>query len=114
MIVQVNTAQLLYTVRANRAEHVAQYEQANERYRQAMRAWFLAQAREIDYGHDFERYSKAPVPRSYAEDYDQAIGMLELHQSDTIDLGAQDYSQLVKDDWGWKQDFAATNASYAP
>lgn len=114
MIVEVETARLLGTVRANRTAHVEEFEETNERYRRAMRAWFLAQVREIESGHDFERYSQAPVPRSYAEGYDRAIGMLELHQSDTIDLGAQDYNELVKDDWNWKQEFAQTNASYAP
>lgn len=112
MRVQVNTAGLLYTLRANRRLHVEEYEQADRRYRKAIRAWFLAQAHSIEHDRDFERHFTGPAPRSYADDYDRAIGMLELHQSDTIDLGADDYRQLVKDDWNWKRDFLATNASY--
>jgi hypothetical protein len=113
MRVQVSTANLLERVRANRAEHVAQYEQANKRYRLSMRVFFVSQAKLIEDGHDFERYFEGPVPRSYVAEYDQAIGMLELHTEPEIDLGAEDFRRFVLDDWGWKQEFAATNASYA-
>lgn len=113
MRVQVATGALLVRVRVNRAKHVAEYEQATERYRLSMRVFFTAQAKRIEEGHDFERRFDGPVPRSWTDQYDQAIGMLVLHQRDTIDLDGEDYRQLVKDDWGWKQEFAATNASYA-
>lgn len=112
MRVRVNTEDLLSTVRANRAEHVAQFEQANERYRKSMRVFFLAQAHSIEHGHDFERYFDGDAPTTYAEDYDRAIGMLELHRDPVIELGSEDYSRLVKDDWDWKRTFARTNSRY--
>lgn len=112
MQVTVATQDLLEILRANRAEHVAQFEQANRRYRTSMRVWFVAQAKSIEDGHDFERRFEGPVPRSWVDQYDQAIGMVQLHTGDVIELDAEGYRNYVKDDWNWKQDFQLTNRSY--
>lgn len=52
-------------------------------------------------------------PESHVSDYDRAIGMVEHNVSDTLDLGDQDFSQFVLDEWQWKMHFAATTEMYA-
>jgi hypothetical protein len=53
-------------------------------------------------------------PRSYENDYLVAISMMERIPEDTdIELDTEQYKQLWLDDWGWKQQFVTTNASYS-
>lgn len=51
-------------------------------------------------------------PRSFAEDYDRAIQMLEWHEGDTIVLDQDSFKKYVQNEWDWMRSFKAVSATY--
>lgn len=54
------------------------------------------------------------APTSYADQYDDAIEMLEMAKDEKIALTRTLWRQLVKDEWEWKTRHTMTNQKYAP
>jgi hypothetical protein len=52
-------------------------------------------------------------PQDHTKDYDRVIGMLEMHTEDQVTLDARDFGRYVQDDWEWKDQWLASNASYS-
>ncbi len=53
------------------------------------------------------------VPVEHTRDYDRTISLLELSLDDEIYLTEREFAQYVMDDWGWQQEFTATNVMYS-
>ena len=51
-------------------------------------------------------------PVDHSDDYKTALGMLEIHHSDTAILSEKQYKQYWLDDWGWKEAWAMSNTRY--
>jgi hypothetical protein len=55
-------------------------------------------------------------PQDHSNAYRTVIKMLELHLeagAETIELKAADVQQYVLNDWGWMDNFLASNAAYS-
>lgn len=50
---------------------------------------------------------------SYEKAYDQIIRMMEMSIDTEITLTADQFSSFVMDDWNWKSNFNAVNATYS-
>lgn len=51
-------------------------------------------------------------PQNHTDDYQRAIEMLDWEQENRVVLTQGEFMQLVQDDWGWKQNFTASNMMY--
>lgn len=52
-------------------------------------------------------------PQDYSEVYVNTISMLEWNTEEEIELQADEFRQLVRDEWEWKSSFLNTNATYS-
>lgn len=117
--------QLLQTLRKNREAHVKNYEAALVEYRKAVieeltnqinrRAVEKARATDgLEFSMDTARKDDGfpAEPKSFADHYDQAIGLLEMTTLDSIDINAPDYRKYVLDEWEWRNEFETSTMSY--
>lgn len=109
----VEKNKLLGILRENRTKHVATYDAAVIEYRKqciAALAGELAHARDgVKFRMDFPELVK---PRSFADSYDTAIGILELAEETSIPITVGDYESLVLDEWNWKAAFVGSTSNY--
>lgn len=110
--ITVNKDELLIKLRANRENHVAEYEEAKANYRDKVVAALKERAMDIQKGGDVNIRFDLPEPRSFADQYDDAIAMLEWHQDDEIDLDHGEFQQFVQNQWHWSQQFAGVTQQY--
>ena len=113
--VKINKKELLGIVRENKTKHILAYDEAVKDFIEAAR-------NVVNYNVDRinERTVEAiarckPVPaapKSYEDEYDRAIRMLELSVDKEIELDADVFNQLVLDEWAWKNSFAIMAQNY--
>jgi hypothetical protein len=39
--------------------------------------------------------------------------MVEMHDGETLELGEDECSQYIMDDWGWRREFYTSNSTYS-
>lgn len=110
--ITVSKSNLALTLKTNRDNHRAFYEEAVEVYRKEAARLAKEQAELMLRGEIKAVRVSIPVPEDHTEDYNRIIAMLEWSIGDTFELSEQDFSQYVNDDWGWKASFAANTMSY--
>lgn len=97
----------------NREAHRATFLRAQEKYRERMISEFDKRLKAMRDGKEINTYFTFPVPSDHTDDYDRAIGMLNMMaDGNDVPLSEEDYAKLVDDDWGWKRQWVTTNASY--
>jgi hypothetical protein len=112
LTVKVSKARLLEALKRNRDDHVVKYNEAMTGYVVAVRKELQEKLDALTRGKKVSPYSKHHEPESHLDDYDTVIGMLDMAGDDAIELTQRDYIQYVKDEWGWKQQWTASNTGY--
>ncbi len=112
--VKVNRDELKAILATNRVTHLADHEEAVAGYKEALEA---ALVQKLDWLRNAktlpsQHFEKLPIPSSHEDDYERVIRMLDLSTENEIELSAQEFTQYVLDDWGWKQAFNATTMNY--
>lgn len=110
--VTVKVAELVDILAKNKDEHVRLNKQAWKLYRKAMREWLEARLDELEHRKPPTRQIPHPEPESHEEEYERVIGMLQMHQEDTIELTYEVYRMYVDDDWDWKHMWEVSNSYY--
>ena len=112
--VKVSKVKLLDTLKKNRETHKEQFEQAFKGYRKKMVETLQKNLDSFEKGGNVEVVVNVNLtrPQDHTEDYDRAIQMMTWEINDEIELTLQEFTQLVQDDWGWKQQFTTTNQFY--
>lgn len=105
--ITVKIAELVEILKTNRADHQDTYTQAMEACRRDAMKILEDQLNAAAQGRPFLSVFRFAVPEDHTKDYDRAIKMLEMHQSDTIEMTEHTFSELVMDDWSWKATFAS-------
>ncbi len=111
--VLVDKAQLIETVKENRADHREGFDEAMIGYK--------AKAIELLNEHIERIKANAPemvsvhlaMPSDHSAEYDRVIEMLLWSQDDQLELSDIEFSEYVMDEWGWKQEWTASNAMYS-
>lgn len=111
--ITVSVAQLLDTLRANKATHHDTFVKAMTVFRIKAIEVLDEQIASIHKGGLPDKFLRLPIPEEHTEDYDRAIQMLEWHTEPTIELSMGEFTQYVQDNWGWRQNFLTNTASYA-
>lgn len=112
LTITVDKVALLETLRQNRTKHSKAFEKAKAGYIKVTMQQlkdYIQQLADGDTG--IARFVNAP-PEDHTTDYDNAIDMMEWSTDDTIELTQSQFVQYVKDDWGWKQSWIASNSEY--
>jgi hypothetical protein len=111
--IRVNKAELITTMKANRAEHRKIVDEAIEGYREQALALLEKHITQIKDGKVARVYVVLPEIEDHTKDYDRVIGMLEMSLDTEVELDEHDYSQYIMDDWAWKRQFLTSNSSYS-
>jgi len=126
----VKRTELLEIVRKNREQHIADYQEACQGYREAAVDAITKRISEIskDLGDILQTLSNGTVvrisphvglsfnltvPESHVKDYDQVIRMLELEVDETVKLQSDEFACFVMDDWDWKDAFTQSVGTYS-
>jgi len=111
--VLVDKEQLIITVRENRDEHRARFDEAMVGYK-AKAIELLNEHIERIKANAPEMVSvHLPMPSDHSDEYDRVIQMLIWSQDDQLELSDIEFSEYVMDEWGWKQEWTASNAMYS-
>ena len=110
--VLISKEKLLAKMKENRELHRKQFEEALDGWKTRVtveleRAYVNAQK-----GLKYETFFNLPRPDDHTEDYDAVIDQVEWNEEEQIELDLHSFNQFIRDDWGWKKDFLATNAFY--
>jgi hypothetical protein len=100
---------------SNREKHKKEYEEAVEDYKAAVLRISQANlklAKTADLNKFKEIRSIPPSPMNYLSSYEKSISMLEHTVEEEIEIDDGLYSQLVLDQWAWKDNFTLSNSSY--
>lgn len=113
--ITVSTEELLAILEANRDKHRTVFEAA-------LAGWRKAALKAVEECHsalergkipDLYLAARLPLPEDHTRDYDRVIRMVNMHQSDRLDMDEQMFASYVQDDWGWKRQWLTTSNSYA-
>lgn len=110
--IKVKKAELLGKLKANRANHSAQFDKAAKGYRKRVIEALTSRLKEARNGKLPQLIFNLPMPVDQTKAYDRAIGMLELSVDDVIELEEHDYQQYVLDEWSWSAQTTASNSFY--
>jgi len=110
---------VLAKLKEHAAQHEKEYATAYEMYK--AKAYDLLKERALEVeksngdGDAVDLRFNLEPPDDHRQDYQRAIGMLELHINageETIRITPDQYAAFMQDLWGWKDAFWAKNASY--
>ena len=105
--INVNVAELLEHVKANRKKHIQEYAEAMETYRELVIKTLEAQLERAKQELDVEHVLDIKRPKSYLSAYNDVITMLEWTTVPEVNLDQNEFRQYVKDEWNWSG-FGAT------
>jgi hypothetical protein len=107
-----NKTEVLNTLRANRENHRAIFEEALEGYRKFAIKEFENRIKAIKAGK-MVYYVSLTQPSDHTKDYDRIISLLEMAEGDFIPLDERQFAQYIQDDWDWKQQSLTANSTYS-
>lgn len=112
--VRVNRTDLINKLLENKSKHVQEFREVYELFRdKAIRQMErnLELARDTNATNVVLSISLA-TPVSHEQDYDDALGLLQMGTDETVELDMESYRQYIQDNWVWKRSFDATNSLY--
>jgi hypothetical protein len=113
MTTKVSREKLLSTLKENRAEHGKIVAEARRGYVEQARAALERRLKQLQEGEIASlQFSLAP-PADFTEVYDNSIAMLEWNTEDLVELEADEFRQLVRDEWDWSENFYHSNSRYS-
>jgi len=106
---------LLNILKENCEKHIAQYNEAIKNYRTTYIKILKKNIKLAEKNLEFVDVENInlPRPRSFEKEYVKAIKMIELSTDNSINLTSHEFTQLVLDDWSWKDDFISSSSSYS-
>lgn len=109
-LVRVKTSELVKILKSNRQKHVKEFDKARKEYRIALTNVLERIIKKAKAGEDVPHRIGLDKPKSYVEDYDRTIRMLELSTDKKVELTQQEFQQYVQDQWVWKRGFDFSNS----
>jgi len=110
--VNVDVKQVLEIVKENKDKHNVIYQAALEGYWKKAEKLLRQKLREVSKHKKIEVFLELPFPENHEKDYDRVIRMLELSTDKVVTLDQLSFSQIVLNDWQWKESFKFVNSGY--
>ena len=116
MTTKVNKVGLIAKIKAALEEHREQYKKALEGWMRQMQGAGEIVIGRVQSGKIMafpnEFHNLMQIPSLHTADYEAALKMLEMSVDDVIELGPEDFNQLVLGNWEWKERWNTTNSRY--
>lgn len=122
MIITAVTKDLIAKLKVNRDLHKVQFKESIEAWRKLCirrlerKLDKFAKARTTEQSSELslvDSLIELHRPDEYTGDYNDAIEMLEMHQSDTIDLDRKTFQKFAQNKWDWIRSFEQTHQAYS-
>lgn len=113
MTTTVSKDKLLETLKTNLENHARIVQEAREGYVRRARRALEDRLAQILEGKTVALSFSLQPPLDYSKVYRNTIRMLEWNENGQITLSADEFSQLVLDQWDWSQHFYASNSVYS-
>jgi hypothetical protein len=113
MTTTVEKAQLLAVLKTNLETHRKIVQEAREGYLARAKAQLEKRLEQLRNGEVVSLRFDLAVPADYTDVYENSIAMLEWNTDDRITLEADEFRQLVRDEWDWSDDFYTSNSGYS-
>lgn len=113
MKTRVLRTKLLGTLRENAQRHAAIVAEAREGYRRKALEALTERRDRLRGGETVDLMFHLRPPVDHCEVYANAIAMLEWGTEEHVELEADEFRQLVRDEWDWSDDFLSSNSAYS-
>lgn len=113
MTTVVKKADLLKTLYSNLEKHSKIVQEARDGYvKKALHA-LQRRLEDLRSGKIVALSFSLSPPVDYSEVYKNTIAMLEWNTQEEVELQADEFRQLVRDEWDWTDSFLASNSAYS-
>lgn len=110
--IKIERKQLLEKVQENREAHREVFLAAQQKYREVVIQKLDDRLKSVRDGKAINLAFALPEPVDYTDDYDSAIAALEWDVREYVELGQDEFNELVLNKWRWAKHFAANTSSY--
>ena len=104
---------LIEIVKKNFEEHKTIMKEANEGYIAAAKKLLTEKMAKLDAGEPVAMSFHLARPNDQSKTYEIALQMLEYNEISQIELEAEDFRNLVLDQWGWMDGFLEVSSQYS-
>ena len=111
-LMKMSRKALLVHLQDNREKHREVFLEAQKGYRVAVIEELDKMLHDARSGNEIKRQVTWPKPEDHTDEYDRSIRMLEMCVDDIIQISAEDFEQLVMDNWGWKRNWTNVVSNY--
>jgi len=113
MTTTVPKTKLLEHLRKNRSEHKQIVAEARDGYLRQAKEELEKRLEQLRHGKLVSLHFDLTPPRDYTHIYDQAIEMLEWNTATDVVLQADEFDNIVRDNWNWMREFLTSNSLYS-
>lgn len=113
MSTTVDKAKLIEVLTANLTKHKQIVAEAKEGYRKKAIAALEERLKLFQEGKVVSLGFQLRAPLDYTEVYQNSLDMLQWNTADKVELEADEFRQLVRDQWDWTDDFIGANSAYS-
>ena len=113
MKTKVSKTKLLKTLRENLSKHADIVQEAREGYVQKAKEVLEKRLEQIKKGEVVGLQFTLNPPSDHSEVYKNSIAMLEWDTQDVVELEADEFRQLVRDEWDWSDSFYGSTAPFS-
>jgi hypothetical protein len=111
--VKLNKEKLIEVITKNRAGHRSAFDQAFDGYRKECISVLEENIRNLkEKKAHIVRFNEY-APEDHTEDYDTVLEMLAMSVDPVVELTHQEFENYVRDNWDWKERWAASNLKYS-
>ena len=113
MSTKVKKTELLAKLKENMATHKQIVQEARNGYVKQAQEALLSRLEQLRTGEVVALAFNLSPPQDYTEVYQNSIAMLEWNQDEVVELEADEFRQLVRDEWDWTDSFLTGNERYS-
>jgi hypothetical protein len=114
LTITAKTSDVLAALKSNRDRHAKIVAEARVGFAQKAKALLEEALKGVARHNEHGLSLHLPAPVDHTRDYEVAIQMLEMHQSEVILMTQDQVKKYILDRWEWESVFMATNSTYAP
>lgn len=114
---EVNRQVLLNQLKLNKDKHKADYLEAFEGFKEKAKVQLKKIAEDINnakpYDENIVLSANLVVPRSYEQEYDEAITNFGFEVKEIVELDSSEMARYMNDKWQWSEQVNFTKALYS-
>ena len=113
MTTTIPRLELLREVRNNFKRHTKIVAEARKGYMKKAKAELAKRLKQLENGEVVSLKFSLTPPVDYSKIYQSSISMLEHNIQENVELQADEFNQLVNDEWDWTHNFLFANMHYS-